>query len=39
LKNPTQPYIVIHDLPKVRNFQRLLPRLYNTRAVTVAGAK
>ena len=35
LKNPTQPYIVNNDLPKVRNFQRLLPDLYRTKAVTV----
>jgi methionine-S-sulfoxide reductase len=44
LTNPTQPYIVIHDLPKVRNFQRLLPSLYvekpvTVRASTVAGPK
>ncbi len=35
LKNPTQPYIVFNDLPKVRNFQRALPELYRTKAVTV----
>ncbi len=35
LKNPTQPYIVNNDLPKVRNFQRLLPELYRAKAVTV----
>ena len=35
LKNPTQPYIVINDLPKVRNFQRALPELYRAKAVTV----
>jgi peptide-methionine (S)-S-oxide reductase len=39
LKHPTDPYIAINDLPKVRNFQRVLPALYNPRAVTVAGAK
>jgi peptide-methionine (S)-S-oxide reductase len=39
LNNPTNPYIVINDLPKVRNFQRTLPALYNARAVTVAGSK
>jgi peptide-methionine (S)-S-oxide reductase len=39
LNHPAQPYIVIHDLPKVRNFQRMLPALYNPRAVTVAGNK
>jgi peptide-methionine (S)-S-oxide reductase len=39
LNHPTNPYIVINDLPKVRNFQRVLPALYSPRAVTVAGAK
>jgi len=39
LNHPTNPYIVFNDLPKVRNFQRMFPALYNTRAVTVAGAK
>jgi peptide-methionine (S)-S-oxide reductase len=36
LDHPSDPYIVINDLPKVRNFQRVLPALYNARAVTVA---
>jgi peptide-methionine (S)-S-oxide reductase len=39
LNHPTNPYIAINDLPKVRNFQRTLPALYNGRAVTVAGSK
>jgi peptide-methionine (S)-S-oxide reductase len=39
LNHPTDPYIVFNDLPKVRNFQRMLPALYNPRAVTVAGTK
>src|SRR6202046_4410571 len=26
--NPTSPYIVYNDLPKIRNFQKLLPVLY-----------
>jgi peptide-methionine (S)-S-oxide reductase len=37
LNHPSEPYIVINDLPKVRNFHRMLPALYNARAVTVAG--
>jgi methionine-S-sulfoxide reductase len=37
LNHPDQPYIAINDLPKVRNFERLLPQLYNAKAVTVAG--
>jgi peptide-methionine (S)-S-oxide reductase len=36
LKNPAHPYIVVHDLPKIRNFQRLLPALYQPQPVTVA---
>jgi peptide-methionine (S)-S-oxide reductase len=35
LKNPTYPYIVINDLPKVRNFQRVIPELYAANAITV----
>lgn len=27
-RNPTQPYIVIHDLPKIANLQRQFPDLY-----------
>jgi methionine-S-sulfoxide reductase len=38
LNHPDEPYIAIHDLPKVRNFERLLPQLYNARPVTVAAA-
>jgi peptide-methionine (S)-S-oxide reductase len=37
LGNPTYPYIVINDLPKIRNFQKLLPGLYQQQAMTVAG--
>src|SRR5215510_15674465 len=38
LNNPDQPYIAINDLPKVHNFERLLPQLYNAKPVTVAAA-
>jgi methionine-S-sulfoxide reductase len=38
LNHPDQPYIVYNDLPKVRNFERLLPQLYNAKPVTVAAA-
>lgn len=27
-RNPTQPYIVMHDLPKVASLERLFPELY-----------
>ncbi len=39
LLNPTYPYIVYNDLPKIRNFQKLLPVLYQAKAVTVTGLK
>ncbi len=38
LNHPEQPYIAIHDIPKLRNFERVFPALYNARPVTVAGA-
>jgi peptide-methionine (S)-S-oxide reductase len=39
LLNPSNPYIVYNDLPKVRNFQKLLPVLYQAKAVTVTDLK
>jgi peptide-methionine (S)-S-oxide reductase len=33
--NPTQPYIVINDLPKVRNLERIFPELYREEPVLV----
>jgi peptide-methionine (S)-S-oxide reductase len=36
IKHPTQPYIAIHDLPKVDNLKRLFPNLYQATPVTVA---
>ena len=36
LKNPDQPYIVINDLPKIRNLERLFPDRYRPAPVTVA---
>ncbi len=36
IKHPTQPYIAIHDLPKVENLKRLFPGFYQTTPVTVA---
>lgn len=35
--HPTQPYIVINDLPKVENLKRLFPALYREEPVLVAG--
>jgi methionine-S-sulfoxide reductase len=39
LKHPSNPYIVINDLPKVRNFEKLLPALYVATPITVEGSK
>jgi peptide-methionine (S)-S-oxide reductase len=36
INNPRNPYIVINDLPKVKNFSRTFPELYRPQAVTVA---
>jgi peptide-methionine (S)-S-oxide reductase len=38
LKNPQAPYIVINDLPKIRNLKVLFPDYYRERPVT-AGAR
>jgi len=37
--NPTYPYIVINDLPKVQNLKRFFPDNYRTAPVLVAVAK
>jgi methionine-S-sulfoxide reductase len=39
LDHPSNPYIVINDLPKVRNFERTIPALYVARPVTVKASK
>jgi peptide-methionine (S)-S-oxide reductase len=36
INNPRSPYIVVNDLPKVQNFERVLPTLYQPKAVLVA---
>jgi peptide-methionine (S)-S-oxide reductase len=36
VNNPHNPYIVFNDLPKVENFARTLPALYQPKAVMVA---
>ena len=36
VKHPTHPYIVFNDLPKLRNFERTLPKLYRAEAVTLS---
>jgi peptide-methionine (S)-S-oxide reductase len=37
-RNPTYPYIVINDLPKIENLKRLFPDLYRSNPVLVAAA-
>jgi len=37
VKNPNYPYIVYNDLPKVRNFQKTLPTLWQGNPVLVSG--
>ena len=36
VRNPTQPYIAHNDIPKVENFKRTFPELYNERPVLTA---
>jgi peptide-methionine (S)-S-oxide reductase len=36
VRNPTYPYIVIHDLPKVENLRRVYPDVYRPDPVLVA---
>jgi peptide-methionine (S)-S-oxide reductase len=36
IKNPNYPYIVFNDLPKIRNFQKVLPTLYRGKPVMVS---
>lgn len=36
--NPTQPYIVYNDLPKIGNLKKLFPTLYRTEPVLVSKA-
>ena len=39
INHPSNSYIVINDLPKVRNFQSMLPALYVAKPVTVSASK
>ncbi len=38
-RNPTYPYIVINDLPKIGDLKRFFPDLYRAAPVLVAGAR
>ena len=39
IKNPTYPYIVINDLPKIENLKKVFPARYRERPVTVENSK
>ena len=39
VRNPTYPYIVYNDLPKIENLKRLLPLVYRPVPVLVSGSK
>jgi peptide-methionine (S)-S-oxide reductase len=39
VRNPTYPYIVYNDLPKIANFKRVLPALYRVEPVLVLGSR
>ena len=39
INHPTEPYIAYNDLPKVRNFESLLPALYVAKPVTASDSK
>jgi peptide-methionine (S)-S-oxide reductase len=39
VRNPTYPYIVYHDLPKLANLKRLLPTRYRAEPVLVLGSR
>ncbi|TXH36387.1 MAG: peptide-methionine (S)-S-oxide reductase, partial [Rhodospirillaceae bacterium] len=38
VRNPSYPYIVFNDLPKVENLKRLFPDLYRDNPVLVSAA-
>ena len=38
-RNPTYPYIVYNDLPKIEDLKRFLPELYRAAPVLVAGVQ
>jgi peptide-methionine (S)-S-oxide reductase len=39
VRNPTYPYIVYNDLPKVANLKRLLPAVYRDAPVLVSATR
>ncbi len=39
IKNPSYPYIVINDLPKIANLKSVLPALYREQPITAQSAR
>jgi peptide-methionine (S)-S-oxide reductase len=39
VRNPTYPYIVYNDLPKIENLKRILPTMYRASPVLVSGTR
>ena len=39
VRNPTYPYIVYNDLPKIENLKRLFPGMYRPVPVLVSGTR
>lgn len=39
VRNPSYPYIVYNDLPKIESFKRVLPGLYRAAPVLVSGTR
>ncbi len=39
VRNPTYPYIVYNDLPKIENLKRLLPSMFRAVPVLVSGSR
>lgn len=37
-KHPSQPYIVINDLPKVENLKRIFPDIFREKPILVSQA-
>ena len=37
--NPTHPYIVVNDLPKIGELKRVFPALYRATPVLVGGTR
>ena len=39
VRNPTYPYIVINDLPKIDHLKRVYPELYRDKPATLGSAR